>query len=134
MYMHTTGKTLEESLIFTIMKKSNVRHGRQRHLFKHMEMGVNKNIDANTHMDGRSKNTILITIKCTRAAKSKSAKNLTAHIFTLKQIEERLLTNFIGSSHILEVTLYPKDKLIRELFMDNSLMFLNDVPSLLWIL
>ena len=58
-----TGKILEGNLIFSITKKNNVLNGRLKDSYRHMLVDAHRNIDANSHMDGRSMNTILITIK-----------------------------------------------------------------------
>lgn len=56
-YMLIIGKTLEESLMFSITKKSSVLNGKLRTLSKHMQMAVSMSIGASFLMDGKNKNT-----------------------------------------------------------------------------
>ena len=57
-YMLITGKTLEESHMYSNMRKSNARNGRLKTSYRHMPMDANMSIGANFLMVGKSKNTI----------------------------------------------------------------------------
>ena len=84
------GKILEESHIYMNMKESNALNGKLKTLFKHMQMGVNMNIDVNTLMDGKNRNIILLIISCIHVDNKKFVKNLIVLIITLKRIEDIL--------------------------------------------
>lgn len=107
-YMHIIGRTLEESLIFLIMKKSNVLNGKPRILSKHMLMVVSMNIDVNFLMDGKNKNITHLIIKCMHADKLNNAKSLIALITTLKWTEDSQLINSLRSFLKIGVLLHSK--------------------------
>jgi hypothetical protein len=56
--MLTTGRTLEESHTSMTMIRNNVLSGKLRTLFRLTLMDAKMSIDANFHMDGKSKNII----------------------------------------------------------------------------
>ena len=68
-FMRTTGKILEESLIFLIMKENSVHNGRRNISFKLMQTVAKMIIVAGSLMDGRSRNIILLTIRSMLADK-----------------------------------------------------------------
>lgn len=65
-------------------------------------MGASMSIDANILMDGRNKNTILLTIKCMPADKLNNAKNLTVLIFIQNKINVNQLISSSRSSQRTE--------------------------------
>ena len=75
-FMLTIGKTLGGNLMFMIMKKTSARIGKQKTLFQHMQMVARMSIDVNILTDGRNKNIILLTIKCTHADNKKFVQSL----------------------------------------------------------
>jgi hypothetical protein len=97
-----TGKTSEENLIYSIMRKSNVSNGRPRTLFKPMQTAASMSIDANFLMAGKSKNTILSTTKCMLADKLKNAKSHIAPTIIRSKTEDNLLTNSLSYSQRTE--------------------------------
>ena len=86
--MLITGKISEENHIFLIMKKNNVLNGKQRILFKHMQMVVNMNIDVNFLMAGKNKNIILSITKCMHVDRLNSVKNHIARTTTQNKIKD----------------------------------------------
>jgi hypothetical protein len=73
--MPIIGKILEGNHTFLSMKKNNVLNGKLKISYKptlmdvRMNIDANTDIDANTAMDGKNKNTTLLTIKCMHADK-----------------------------------------------------------------
>lgn len=91
MYMLIIGKTLEENLMSSIMKRTSALNGKLKTSFRLMLMAVSMNIVANFLMVGKSKNIILSTIKCMLAVKVSLARNPIALIITQSKIRGKAL-------------------------------------------
>ena len=85
-FMRTTGKTFVESLISLIMKENSAPNGRLSISYKLMQTVVVTSIAAVFHMDGKSKNIIRLTTRCTHADRTKVVPSLTAPTITQNPI------------------------------------------------
>lgn len=99
-FMHTTGKTLEESLTFINMRKSSVLIGTKRNFVKLTTQTARWSIAALRAMDGKSKNIIHITIKQASVRHSLAIKAI-AHTTMMKLRKESLWTQ---TSKLLQET------------------------------
>ena len=95
-FMHITGKISEGNLIYLSMNVNSALNGKPSILFKPMQTDAAMNIGANIPMDGKSKNIILTTTRCTLAGKESPVQNLTVLTFTrtlTKEIQSALFSN-----------------------------------------
>jgi hypothetical protein len=74
-FMLTIGKISEGSHTISNMRGSSVLNGRRKTLCKPMPMAAKMNTGADFLMDGRSKNIIPSTIKCTHAGKMRAVRS-----------------------------------------------------------
>ena len=116
MFTPIIGKISEENPMFLTMKKSNVPNGKQRTLSKHMLMDANMSTDVSSLMDGKSKNTIHLIIRCMHAVKLNSVKNHIAPTTTQNLTEDSLLISSLRYSPKIEVQWYSRHKYISLYF------------------
>jgi SLT domain-containing protein len=101
--MLTIGRISGGNLTSLSMKESSALNGKQKILFKHMQMVVEMNIDVNFLMAGKNKNIIHITIRCMPVDKEKFAQSHTALTFTPIKTRECQSIHFSNFSPETEV-------------------------------
>ena len=89
-YMHITGKTLEESHISLSMKETSALSGRPKTSFRLMLTDANMNIDVNILMAGKNKSTTHSTIRYTHVEQVRVVLSLTVPTITMIQIADNL--------------------------------------------
>jgi archaellin len=99
----TIGRTSGESLINMTMKRSSVLNGRPSTSFKHTQTAARMSTSAAFPMAGKSKSTILITIRCMHAGKERLVKRLTVLTITMKGTKGILLGSSTSSSRRTEL-------------------------------
>lgn len=83
-YMLITGKTIEESHLYSTIQKICAKIGIPKVSSHPIKMAANMNIDVHIVMVGRSKNSILTTSKLNNAYMVINVRSLIAHIITMK--------------------------------------------------
>ena len=89
--MLTTGKILEDSLMFTTTEKSFAQIGKLKTSLDLIPMAAKTNIDANLVMAGKNNSIIQETTKFILVNSMVNVRNCIVRIFTLKKIEDSLL-------------------------------------------
>lgn len=109
-FMPIIGKISEESHMCLITRKSNVLNGKQRILFKLMQMDASMSTDVNTLMVGKNKSTIHLITKCIHADKVIHVQNLIVLTTIQEVIEEFQLISFTKSSLRIEEQQFSKHR------------------------
>lgn len=101
-FMLIIGRILEENHMYLNMRKSNAHNGRLKTSFKLMQMVVNTNIDASSHMVGKNKSIIHLTIKCMLVDKVTHARKIIVLTIIQKKIGVNRLIKTSNSSLRIE--------------------------------
>ena len=95
--MLITGRTIEGNLPYLAILKRCAKTGILKTSLLLIKMDANLSINVLTVMDGRNKNSTLITLRWNNACMENNVKNLIALIITLKLIEDFLYPNGLNS-------------------------------------